>query len=127
MNTMKKLRKWIAERLYPLDFVDLTRSQISKVDREVILDISSMSKEESEGLLAYAHATFTNQYFQTIMAPLVFGEVDFIARFSRTNEETVLSRGTINGIERVIEEFDRLANAFKEAHQSELFNKFDVV
>lgn len=127
MLIFNKVRRWIATRLYPLDLVELTKSQITQVNREVRLDLEAMSKEEVDALLTFAHATYSNRYFALIVNPLIFAEIDFIARFSRTTEEQVLSRGTINGVERVKEEFMRLQNAFTELHQKDLFNKFDVV
>lgn len=127
MTTIHKVRKWLAEKLYPVDIVLLTRTQISKVDREVRLDLTDMPKDEREALLAFAHSTFSNNFFAQIVEPLIFDEIDHIARYSPNHEDDVLARGTINGIEKVKEEFERLNNAFKESHQTEIFNKYDVV
>lgn len=126
-KTLTRVRKWIAERLYPIDLVDLTRSQITRVDRESSLGLELMNKEETEAILSFAHSVASNKFFNQIVDPLVFCEIDFIARFSKTPEESVLARGTINGMERVKEEFERLSNAYSEIHSKDIFNKFDVV
>ena len=127
MKTLTKIRKWLAERLYPIDVVELTRSQLTRVDREVSLDLGKMSKDEISGFLGFAETTLTNPHFLKIVDPLIFSEIDHIARFSKDREDDLIARGTINGVERVKEEFGRLSALHREMLQQDKFNKFDIM
>jgi hypothetical protein len=122
---LKELRKRLAEWLYPVDTVELVRRHYRLTHDAK--SFNEMEKDEQDRLCANAFTLCSNPAFKIVLSYLANEQLDYTACFSPTWESTLIGRGSINGISKVSEEFEKLSSIHKSSLQNEQYNKHDIV
>jgi hypothetical protein len=121
-----RFRKWLALWLYPVDVLDLTREQLKLIDTNVPF-YEELNPEAQERLAANANNIFKNPAFIQVIQYLTRCQEQFTSREAPAWESVLIGRGTINGLDLVRQEFEKLASIHEDKQRVERFNKHDVM
>lgn len=127
MTNSQRFRRWLAERIYPVDVVDLTREALGPIRSKVQFDVDSLSNADREALLTFAETVWSNPMLHKLLDSLRYAQVDHIAREARTYDEVSFCRASINGIELVEEELERLSAMFRSRRTEDKFDKYEII
>lgn len=123
---LKKLRKQLAEWLYPIDVLVLTRKQLA-----LIIDGSKafeeMNENEQKRLCANAHSLFQNPALKTVLSYLMRLQERYTTCEAGAWDSVLLGRGTVNGLSLALEEFEKLSLIHEETQKIDKYNANDLV
>lgn len=122
---LKNLRKRLALWLYPVDTVELVRDRYMLLTKQKSFD--EMEKDEQDRLCANAFTLVSNPAFKPVLGYLTNDQIEYTACLSPAWDSILIGRGSINGISKVEEEFNRLALIHKASLQNEQYNKHDLI
>lgn len=120
-------RKWLALLLYPVDIIELTRAQLKLIGTDDAKFWEELPDDEQKHLAANAHSLSKNPAFYPTLKALARLQEQFISREAPAWESVLIGRGTVNGIDLVRIEFEKLASIHEDSLRKEQFNKYDVV
>ena len=128
-ETLLALRKRLAEWIYPVDVLELTRRNLHAI---VIKDsyIDDLQKEEREQMIAHAHAVYSNPSFAFVIDHLINEQIDETVKRASAMDAIWFGRGSINGQTLIKEEFERLSLIYKDRviqNRVKDFDKFSVL
>lgn len=130
------IRKWLQRRVPepvpPPDgkqITKMTREQLGSITPEVI-DFESLSKADQAVLLSSASRVFAEPAFKQVLSDLIGHQVNYIAKSADVDSQlqNYMGRFSINGIALVLEEFERLDNAYRDSLiPKDLINQEDII
>ena len=87
-----------------------------------------MSENEKKELYASAHSLVNKKSLNVIIDHIINVQANFAVRQAENMEQVAFARATINGVEILRQELERLQSLFKqEQEEKKPFNKFDVI
>jgi hypothetical protein len=122
---LKNLRKYLAEWLYPIDTVELIRRRYALLTDQKSFE--EMEKDEQDRLCANAFTLVSNPAFNVVLEYLADDQINYTACLSPSWDSVILGRGSVNGISKVEEEFNKLALIHKTSLQNEKYNEHDII
>ena len=127
MKPFDKFRRWLAEKISPIDMVELTRKQLAPHQNYLSEENQLLIEKEGSALLGFAENTYSNPFFKKLAVNLINDQIDEIARRTQSERASDFCRGTINGIELLRDTFARLSSVYREKTHKEKFNQYDVI
>lgn len=78
-----------------------------------------MAVEEHRELLNQAHLLEKNEYIDSILDEIINRQAEYIAKSASSMSELSFNRGTINGLQLLREEIQRLSDEYKRLNEAE--------
>lgn len=127
MKTIDQFRRWLAEKIAPIDMVEFTRKQLAPHQNYLSEENKLLAEKDGSALLGFAENMYANPFFKKLVLHLVNDQIDEIARRAPNERAADFCRASINGIELLHDEFARLSSLYREKTHKEKFNQYDVI
>jgi hypothetical protein len=104
-----------------------TRHVLGSINLSDVVDINSFTPADKLNYLKEAEGVYQNEVFQNELKMMVQAQLEFIGLNAANYEEVIMGRGTMNGIDLMLERFSILHNEYRQAIKPEdkNFNEFN--
>lgn len=123
-----KVRKFLAELLYPVDPVEITRKFYKGITPDDLHYLTNLEEGDREAYLAEIYQMVERGKLRLIANKIIQEQVEMSVHNATTMTEVNFGRGTCNGIALFMRELESLHSIYKQQYvlKSE-FNKYDIL
>jgi hypothetical protein len=109
------------------NIIETTRHCLGSINLSDMVVVDSLTPTDRLNYLKDAEGVFQNQVFQNELKMMVQAQLEFIGLNAANYEEVIMGRGTMNGIDLMLERFSALHNEYRQAIKPEdkNFNEFN--
>lgn len=123
-----KIRKILAEWLYPVDPVELTRRYYVGITSDDLLYLVNMEEGQREAFLGAIYQIVEGGKLKPIADKIMQEQVEMSVKYARNMEEVNHGRATLNGVALFMDELKYLHSLYEQQYiQKSEFNKFDIL
>jgi uncharacterized protein (UPF0305 family) len=96
-----------------------TRHVLGSINLSDVVDINSFTPADKLNYLKEAEGVYQNEVFQNELKVMVQTQLEFIGLNAKNYDEVIMGRGTMNGIDLMLERFSALHNEYIQAIKPE--------
>ena len=121
-----KIKKRSVKKTLIKNLVKINRNFIGSIDLGDIINVDKMTPTDRINYLKEAETLYNNPVFQNEIKKMVQTQLEFIAMQTTDQDQVYVGRGTISGLDLLMETINHYHNEYKQAiRPEENFNKFN--